>query len=448
MSFMISFICVQDPSLFPTVLFVKVDKRAISRVLALVIAVIVIVAGVGGYFAYTTLFPPAPKVTEVRIGCPYPLSGTAATIGLDCKPLIEWFVDQINKEGGIKSLGGAKIKAIFADTESKPEIARVQAAKLITEDKCVVLMDGTLSGNALTQAEECEKYGVPIILGASSSPTLTESGFKYTFRHWAHDKMLARSLFAFLKELEKGSGKKVETIAIVTDNTLFGVDCGKAYKSANEDPKIGGYKIVEHIEFPIGPTDLTSEVARLKVAKPQALFLAVTTAGDCILLQRTFKKMDFNFWALLSGSGHHMPEYEAIGKTAWYAYIRLPYGPDLILKKTWVKSIADKFKELTGRGFTAYPAAAYASLVLIRETLEKCGSIDPKKIRDTLAVIDLPAEKIPLAYGIKFDENGQNIYALPVINQLQETGWRTVWPTEVATIKAIFPQPTWTERGD
>lgn len=438
-----------DKKLFFNGDFMKVDKRAISKVVAVVIAVIVIVVAVGGYFAYTTLFPPTPKVTEVRIGCPYPLSGTAATIGLDCKPLIEWFVDQINKEGGIKSLGGAKLKAIFADTESKPEIARVQAAKLITEDKCVVLMDGTLSGNALTQAEECEKYGVPIILGASSSPTLTESGFKYTFRHWAHDKMLARSLFAFLKHLEKESGKKVETIAIVTDNTLFGVDCGKAYKLANEDPEVGGYKIVEYIEFPIGATDLTSEVARLKVAKPQALFLSVTVAGDCILLQRTFKKMDFNFWALFSASGHHMPEYAAIGKTAWYVYIRLPYGPDLLTAKPWVKPIADKFKEMTGREFHAYPAAAYASLVLIREVLEKCGSTDPKKIRDTLAEIFIPPEKLPLAHGgIKFDGNGQNIYALPVINQLQETGWRTVGPADVAVAKAIFPQPTWAERGD
>lgn len=388
-----------------------------------------------------------PTVEEVRIGCPWPLSGTAAHIGIDSKPMIEWYANKINEEGGIKSLGGAKIKLIFADTESKPEIARISAAKLITEDKCVALVDGVLSGNALTQSEECEKYHVPIVLGSSSSPTLTARGFKYIFRFWAHDKLLARELFKFLNYLEEENNIEVTKIAIVTDNTLFGVDCGKAYLEANDDPEIGGYEVVEHITIPKGLIDCTSEVARLKTSGAEVLFTAVTTAGDVILLQQTIEKMDFNFWALFSASGHLNPEYVDIGPTGWYVFTRTSHSPDIYTTKPHTKIYDDVYRELTGKPLFGYPNGAWIGLKIVVEAIERAASIDPEKIRDEIAATDISGWELPMPYkGIKFDETGQNIYATPCINQLWDGEWHLVGPEAIAAHTAVFPQLTWDER--
>lgn len=426
------------------------NSRAITKAVSIYIIVALVVAAFGSYFAYTTLFPPAPKVTEVRIGCPYPLSGSFASQGLESKLMVEWYANEINAKGGVKSLGGAKIKLIFADTESKPEVARIQTVRLITEDKCVALIDGFMSGLVLVESEECEKYQVPILAGSSSSPTLTERGYKYMFRFWASDRMLARDLFTFLKYLEKESGTAVKKIAIINDNTLFGADGGKMHKEANDDPKIGGYEVVEWITIPAGATDLTSEVMRLKKAAPQVLFTIISSASDAVVLQKAMRNHDFNFLALFSSSGHLNPEYvTATGKDGEYVFTRTSYSDDILTVKPHLKYIADKFKELTGKFLYSYPNTSWIALKIAYEAIERAGSLDPKKIRDEIAKTDMPGDDLTLPYKrIKFDETGQNIYATPFINQLLKGSYRLVGPPEVAAVKPVFPQPTWAQRGN
>jgi branched-chain amino acid transport system substrate-binding protein len=58
--------------------------------------------------------------------------------------------------------------------------------------------------------------------------------------------------------------------------------------------------------------------------------------------------------------------------------------------------------------------------------------------------------------GIKFDATGQNMYALGVMAQIFWTDLNgtkmskgeiyTVYPFEVASRDAVFPQPTWAQR--
>ena len=54
---------------------------------------------------------------EIKIGMLYPLSGPISSLGKLSVNGHKFAVDQINAQGGIKSLGGAKIKLVIADTE-------------------------------------------------------------------------------------------------------------------------------------------------------------------------------------------------------------------------------------------------------------------------------------------------------------------------------------------
>jgi branched-chain amino acid transport system substrate-binding protein len=427
----------------------KITRReAISTAGKVAVGAAAALAVGGGLAYYYTSTPTAPKATEVRIGCPFPMTGPLANIGLDMKAMIEIVADKVNSAGGIKSLGGAKLTPIFADTEGKPDVCRAQTRRLIEEQKVVVLTDGALSGTVLTASEEGERAGVPMVVGSSSSVTLTERGFKYFFRIWSNDKLMARQQLEYLKGLQAG-GVNVKKIATVNDNTLFGTEAGGYYKEANNDPQIGGYDLVEQITFPAGATDLTSEVLRLKSSGAEVLLTAITPVGDAVLLQRTMKKLDYNFKLLFSSAGHLNPDYLKLGADAWYATIRIAYCDDILEVKPWVKEWADAYKSKTGNGLYGYPANIFTCMRVIIDSVERAASTDPKKIRDAMAATDLKtADIIELYKGVKFDEKGQNIYATPLILQLMsDNAWHIVGPRDVAVYQPIFPQPTWSDRA-
>src|SRR4051794_24885605 len=56
---------------------------------------------------------------EIVIGAPNSLTGGLGEVGTRYTWGIQIAVDQINKEGGIKSLNGAKLKLVIADTSSE-----------------------------------------------------------------------------------------------------------------------------------------------------------------------------------------------------------------------------------------------------------------------------------------------------------------------------------------
>src|SRR5580700_7522599 len=85
-----------------------------------------------------TLLIPAPwraafgQAKPYKIGTIQPLSGPGALGGKTALVGIEMAVDRINKSGGIN---GRPIALVVADDESKPDVARRKAEKLVEEDK-------------------------------------------------------------------------------------------------------------------------------------------------------------------------------------------------------------------------------------------------------------------------------------------------------------------------
>src|SRR5262245_62344516 len=124
-----------------------------GRVLGLVLAIIGVVAL--GVFA-----PDAQPPKEVVVGVIIPLTGPAPGTGQDCKLGAEFAADMINggvkaasaspllggNWNGIPSLGGAKIKLVFADSQASPEVGRAEAERLITTAKPSATMGAWHSG--------------------------------------------------------------------------------------------------------------------------------------------------------------------------------------------------------------------------------------------------------------------------------------------------------------
>lgn len=384
---------------------------------------------------------PTPKV--IKIGGLYPLTGAYAAFGEGDKRAIDLALEEINAAGGVKSLGGAKIEIVYADTQGDPKVALTEAERLITQEKVVAILGSILSSTTATSAEVAEKYKIPYVNEGSTSVTLTEHGWKYFFRCTPHDGFYCEEQLKLLKYLEEKSGVKVKTLGLMYENTLFGKTAGDMWKQLADKY---GYQIVVDIPYDAKVADLSSEITSLKAAAPDVVFLASYTQ-DAILITKTMKQMDFNAKAVMAlDGGQILPAYvEAVGDLGNFIFAEARWNADL--GKPITQEVNRKYKERYGVNMDGHNTRAHTAAYVLYYALEKAGSTDPEKLREALATIEVPGDKIIMGWdGVKFDEKGQNILGRGCIVQMFNKEYKTVWPLSVKTADAVFPVPRWDER--
>lgn len=381
----------------------------------------------------------------VKVGNIEPLSGPSAAVGQQGKNARDMAIEEINAAGGIKSLGGARIEMVYADSESKPEKGVAEAERLINTEKVHVLTGCWNSSVTYPVTAVAERYGIPFIVPVSVADKITEQGFKTVFRIAAKDSWWTRDQFAFLKDMEKEFNTKVETLAFVYENGDWGKGFAEQWKKLAEK---GGYKVVLDEPYPSSATDLSPVVQKIKRANPDVLLLT-SNAADAILLTNTLAEYKVNPKAIIgSGGGHADPSFlTATGKNAQYLFDIVEWETDV--NKPNVQEINAKFKQKYGYNLAGESADAYIAMYVMADALERAASLDPKAIREALGKTKLTTGPAMIASydAIEFDETGQNKHAALVIVQIGDMGKGleriSIWPKNArrAGYTPVFPVP-------
>src|SRR2546426_355842 len=166
--------------------------------------------------ASTTLAPrlATAQPKDVLLAAVVALTGPNAAWGQRTWNAFQLSCDLVNEQGGLKSLGGAKLKYIVADTESKPEVAGSQTEKVIQRG-CVAITGTNQSAATIVATQIAEREGVPFVCATDVDPLITSRGFKYTFRTSPIVESYARDLLTYVKELGATSGKPAKKLAIL-----------------------------------------------------------------------------------------------------------------------------------------------------------------------------------------------------------------------------------------
>jgi len=294
---------------------------------------------------------------EIKIGVIYPLTGKLGPAGSDMVKGIELAAELVNNkfEGislpfaeteGLPNFGGAKIKLEKEDHEASPEKALSGTERLISQNHVVALLGAYASSCTATASQAAERHQIPFVNPASTSPTLTERGFKWFFRTTPHDGTFVGAYYKFLDDLREKKGKNIERVAIFCEDTLFGSDVAKV---AKKEAKNYGYQVVCNVFFPTGTNDLTSEILKLKAAKSDVMING-TYVSDQILLMKTAKRLDFNVGGMLNSSGWIdnsiiLPTLKEDGD---YTISRDVWSLDLAGKKPIITTINEMYKERYG----------------------------------------------------------------------------------------------------
>ncbi len=430
-------------------------KKRFALVLPLMLVLTLVLGLYTGFAAET-----------IKIGVIYPLTGGAAAEGRELRAGAELAAEIANssmpeikmdmaKRVGIASMGGAKIELIFKDHEGNPTLGADQAKKLIQDDKVIGIMGCYHSAVTKTVSAVCEEMGIPMINDSSTSPALTNRGFKWFWRTTPHDITFTQDLFEFLKGITEGKAMgvpavpkaQIKSMAAACEKTEWGSQVSETIDTLSKEY---GYDLKKSILYAAKSPDLSSEIRSLKSAKPDIMLFA-SYASDAILMIKTLKaekaapKM---IWG--QDAGFEAPEFRStLGDDVIGILTRTVFAPQIGQVKEVSGQVNSLYKKNMGRDLSGASARAFTGVQTWVEVLEKAGSTAPAAIQKSANTIDIPGDQLIVPWkGIRFatsgSDQGQNELGSGMIGQYQknksgEIVMEIVYPFDVATAKLIYP---------
>ncbi len=397
--------------------------------------------------------PPAHAADAVKIGVLLPLTGNAAAAGQASKAAIEVAVDIVNNAhpelgrlplaatAGLPNLGGAKLEVTFVDHQGNPSMAQQLATRLITEDKVNALMGAYQSSCTFTATPVAERYGIPFMVGDSAALNITTRGLKYVFRATPIATDYARTYMRFFADMKK-QGKKVNSIAIVNENTDYGTSVGDAIEAEAKNAKM---PVAIRIPYSASSTDVSAQVLQLKEKAPDVVIFISYTA-DSILYVKTMKNLDYKPPMIIGDdTGFSDPSFiPAVSDIAQGVMNRSAWANGKAGSTT--DKINDMYKTKTGRDLDDTSARNMQGFFAFADAINRAGSTDPEKIRQALINTDLKPNQLMMGYqGIKYDNTGQNVLAATYLIQLHGAHYQLVWPQDAATGMLQWPMGGWTQ---
>ena len=378
---------------------------------------------------------------EVEIALLVPLSGPWAEQGILERAGAEMAVDDVNKAGGIKALGGAKLKLLVLDTGATVETAKDAAQRMISQHPNLVGGLGCwLSTFTLAATEITERADLPW-LTLSYSDAITDRGFHYVFQTSPTANTQAEQVVPFIMKLAQDATHKRPTkVAIVGDNTAASVSFLKPIKShILKQEKLTA--VVDAIYTP-PLSDATTLVQPVRAAQPDFVLLLSTDDGDDKLLADTFSEYGMPGTKMpLIGNGGHWAVPELL-KTTGAGILQ-----DIMIGlANWpgkdLNALSARYVKRSGNPWFGHNEVfAYAHVQILAWALNKAGVANRKKVAEairTMNVTDGPAIYFP-GNHLQFDAKGRRVGAELVIVQWQNGRPVTIFPEAMAVAKAVWP---------
>jgi len=408
-------------------------KARNSRTLGAKMLVLALATG----FATPPVNAQQPK--EVEVGLLVPLSGLYARFGASTRMGAEMAVESINAEGGIKSLGGAKLKLIVLDSGDTAEKAKSAAQRMVSEYPNMVAVSGSyLSTLTLATSEVTERAHLPM-LTLSYSDLITARGFKYIFQTSATAGSQSDQALPILLEIARAAGADPKSVAIITDNTAASVASVKPMRE--HLLKDVGLNLVVDETFTPPLSDATPLVQKVRAARPDLLFFLPTVISDAKLVLEKMNEF---------GMGKGKVPTIAFGIAMFEPDMLTTMSPDLLEgmigsigswgSKGHEQMIAELKKKYREPWMDQNVLSTYADFVLMKAALESAGKADREAVATALHTMDGGPSKYYPGGRLKFEENGRRVDAGLAIIQWQSGIPLTIYPDDLAMAKPLWPK--------
>jgi len=400
------------------------------------------------------------QAKEIKVGVIYDLTGPFAAGGSYAGYLgTKYAIDMINERGGVE---GYKIRPIYADAQSKAEVAINEATRLIEQEKVDILKGVFSSAHCVPmaqKADQAKRFMWANVCVATN--VFRDKNLKYVFRAQIHGDQLGHSSCHFLAENAKaklGKDPKDLKVAIIHEDGPYGSGVASGNESACKEH---GIQIALKEGYAATAPDLSPLVTKLKRARVDVV-LHTGYNPDITLFMRQAREQGLKWQALIghgAGYGQFDKLYATFKDDANLLYNVDPVAAQLLDPKTLAAGLGDVTKEMIRR----YKAETKAdevpphlsmgfnqSWILLTDVLpraiKKHGGFDSEALRKAALETDIPAGGTIQGYGVKFyppghSLAGQNERSSPVVMQYNAQDTFIVWPSSIKTRDAVLPLP-------
>jgi branched-chain amino acid transport system substrate-binding protein len=385
----------------------------------------------------------------VKIGAIHCVTGPLAEPGQACRLASQIAVDHVNAAGGIKSLGGAKLELILGDTQTKADVARAEAERVINAG-AQMLMGTFNSGDTNAIVPVAQQRRIPFLVDISAADPITANVAKavkegqqktqYVYRNFPTGTLFGVRAVQYFTDIFKEAGVSPKRVVLMHANDLFGTNQAKGFQAAHAKAN-PGWEIVEVIPWPEPPSDLSTEVSRAKAAKPDIL-APITRPASAQLLLPEIRKQRVEIMGIV---GPGSPGLYEVGQLAIlkddleYVMTSIPW-PNFKHPKT--QKLAEEYQKRSGnKALDTNSGYSYDGIHLIADVLERAKSTDPDAIVEAIKATNWKDNLMVSTGPVMFNEIGDNPNAAPAMVQILKQKPVAVWPKEHAVSKFVFPRP-------
>lgn len=368
----------------------------------------------------------------LTIGAAVSVTGKLAREGVLTKEGYQLCQEKVNAQGGV-DLGGTKVKLDiqYQDDTSKPDVA----AQLVDQfnDKGVKLILGSYgSANTEAQAAVIERNGQIMVDSAGADNKIFSKGYKNTFAVLSPATEYASSIVKAIDELATPKPKSV--VFLSADDGFSKTVTEGGMKTATGL----GFKVLDPQYFPNGSSNVSSALTKVKGEHPDVIIGSVHLVEGVAIIKQA-KELGVTPAGFGESVAPPTPDFaktlgaqaeNVLGSSQWTDATK---GTDKYFgtAKDYAKDIQAKFSHAPDY-HNAEATAACLALVL---AAEKAGTSKPDAVRTALSGLDTES-----FFGkIKFDATGQNTFKPMSVIQIQNGKAVTVWPTDSAEAKMIWP---------
>ena len=378
--------------------------------------------------------------------------------GYECKYAIELAIDEINAKGGVK-VGNQKrpFKLVAVDSrDSEPGLPVSEALmayeKLILNEKPHAIIPGFFTSEAtLASMDITSKYKLPYLATIAMSPKFQEKilenyeAYKYHFRLCYNAVYFAKAYLGSLKMINDELG--FNSAFILNEEALW----AKAIAGITEKwLKEQGWKVNGVQTYPKGLSDFSAPLLKVKNSNTQVIVF-ISSRPETVIFADQWRSMKIP--ALLTGM---LPPL--CGEDVWQVHQGKVEGVIAIVEPGIMpvkaipasESFYEAYKKKVGKGpgSSHGPGPAYDSVYILKDAIEKTGTLAGDKLVDEIKKTDRKG----VVGRIRFGKDHQVPYgtdpneeALGVDFQWQKPGKRViVYPKAVATGKIQLPP--WMEK--
>jgi len=373
---------------------------------------------------------------KIRIGYALSLSGInaqgAATTTL---PGYQLWVKDVNDAGGI-NVGGKKMMVevvAYDDTSDAQTMLRLEE-KLMSQDKVDFVLPPWSTGFNLAAAPIFAKYGYPDLAVTANANDETDLVKQYPtlFFFLNQPANFGGALIGLMNGYKK-DGKLNNKVAMLSVGDQFGAEMSGGFGAGL---KANGYDIVLSKSYPLGAADLTNEVKAAKASGADT-FIAASYPPDTFMLTGTSIAQGYNPKIFYTAVGTAFAEYGGAFKEKSEGVMGIGgWNPNLPGAQDYYK----RQVAVTGHAPDGWASPlTYASLQILEQAIEKAGTLDRKKVLDTI-VNGGPWQTVSGPIDLKTHIHEHQWGA----GQWQKGQFVGISPTDMAGAQpAIFPKPAW-----